>query len=311
MLGGLGSQMFKYAFLLSVKNQCSQPLIIDTSFYLQNKSWNGYELGKVFQIKTDDLVNDLSKEQIESIKNGSKKYLRIVIKHLTNLLPLDYYFLGNRTTYKKYGFWANIARVLKRKILMFMYYSGKNIKYPTDYLVRTENIYYDEFPMNSDEYISCIRNELVKTFEFPTISGKRNMDVLHRIISTSSVAIHIRRTDHMRDNVKLFKRHYFMKAVKYIKNHSSSKLCFLIFSDDIEWCKQNKNELGLSQDDEIVFVDWNKGDNAYKDMQLMTYCQHNIIPISSFSWWGYYLSKRENKIVCAPIGYWKEVSNHF
>ena len=47
--------------------------------------------------------------------------------------------------------------------------------------------------------------------------------------------------------------------------------------------------------DQVYFIDWNTGNESYRDMQLMTLCKHNILAISAFSWWGYYLSEIENK----------------
>ena len=32
-----------------------------------------------------------------------------------------------------------------------------------------------------------------------------------------------------------------------------------------------------------MYIDWNTGINSYKDMQLMSYCKHNIIANSTFT----------------------------
>ena len=127
---------------------------------------------------------------------------------------------------------------------------------------------------------------------------------------SESVAAHVRRSDHMYDNIRLFEEQYFVKAVNYIKEQTQNPV-FYIFSDEPQWCRENMQTLGLTASDNVEIIDWNIGEESYRDMQLMTYCKHNILAISSFSWWGYYLSRQSDKVVCAPEGYWMEVPVHF
>lgn len=69
---------------------------------------------------------------------------------------------------------------------------------------------------------------------------------------------------------------------------------YYVFSDDIEWVKQN---LSLQN---ACYIDWNKGNDSWQDMMLMSCCRNHIICNSTFSWWGAWLNPRKDKIVIVP-----------
>lgn len=104
----------------------------------------------------------------------------------------------------------------------------------------------------------------------------------------NKVAVHVRRGDYLKNPNyhTVLKREYYDKAFKMFPDKE-----MLVFSDDLEWCRQNF--LG----ERFSFMD--KG-NDLQQIMLMSMCEHNIIANSSFSWWGAWLNKDENKKVVAP-----------
>ena len=86
---------------------------------------------------------------------------------------------------------------------------------------------------------------------------------------------------------------YYNEAISiFLERYPYFKV--LIFSDDIEWCKQYI--VG-----ENVF--YSENNSNYVDMCMMTLCDHNIIANSTFSWWGAYLNQNTDKIVVCPQDY--------
>jgi hypothetical protein len=91
-----------------------------------------------------------------------------------------------------------------------------------------------------------------------------------------------------------------MKAIKHMDQDS----VFLIFSDDIYWCKQNFPDLP----EKFVFIDENKD---YEELFLMSKCKNNIICNSTFSWWGAWLNKNDQKKVVAPAKWFGSAYDHY
>ena len=120
---------------------------------------------------------------------------------------------------------------------------------------------------------------------------------------SESVAIHARVVNFEYGMKEILARNYYQKAVNHIKGKIDKPISFFVFSDNVNWCRENLDILGLSNED-IIFVDYNKGENTFRDMQLMSLCKHIIIPNSTFSWWAGYLIKNPNKIFITPYGSW-------
>jgi hypothetical protein len=85
---------------------------------------------------------------------------------------------------------------------------------------------------------------------------------------------------------------YYKHAIEKI-NLEIPNPTFYIFSDDKGYVKEI-----FQEQKNIVFIEHIPFD--FEELLLMSYCKHNIIANSSFSWWGAWLNTNINKIVIAP-----------
>ena len=258
--GGLGNQMFQYAlfkkFQLLGKNVKG-----DFNFYNKNKAHNGFELEKVFNLK----IPKASQEEINKLKDNSdflrkyRRFFRIFWKS-TDIEQINFDF--------------------------------------DDSIFALDNAYLNGY-WQSEKYFKDISEQLRRDFAFRNID-LANKKMLEKIKGTESVSIHIRRGDYESDphTKKLLGGiciiSYYKRAIDIIQSKINNPY-FFIFSDDLNWARENFRFLS-----KCFFVDINHSENSYKDMFLMSHCNHNIIANSSFSWWGAWLNNNLNKIVIAP-----------
>ena len=120
-----------------------------------------------------------------------------------------------------------------------------------------------------------------------------------------NVSLHIRRGDYLRlQHIHpIMSMDYFVNGINHIKNELGGDVNLIIFSDDITWCKENFTNLN----DDLLFVE---GQNDYDDLFMMSYCDHNIISNSSFSWWGAWLNPNPTKVVIAPTKWFGPTITH-
>ena len=146
----------------------------------------------------------------------------------------------------------------------------------------------------SEKYFEGISKTIRQHFTFPPFSDNKNKALFEQIVQRNSVSIHIRRGDYLKNNLNWsLDIDYYNRAIQLIKEKVTAPI-FFIFSDDTQWAEEN------IKDPNCHFINWNKGDDSFRDMQLMSNCKHNIIANSSFSWWGAWLNNNEDKIVIAP-----------
>jgi hypothetical protein len=146
------------------------------------------------------------------------------------------------------------------------------------------NLYLNGY-FQSDIYFKDCDEHIRKDFKIPTNIS----DILRKITGENSISMHIRRTDYLTSNgfhpVQNIK--YYEDALSLLGDYEK----ILVFSDDIQWCRENLKF------ERIEFIE---GNEDVVDIWLMSLCRDNIIANSSFSWWGAWLNNNPNKKVIAP-----------
>jgi len=222
LMGGLGNQMFQYAYGFALAKRKNRNLSLDISFFNQKNA----ATPRVFEL--DQLC-------ISQKNFGQKLFL------------------------------AKIPKIGRKIETLLNYFEGY---------------------FQSEKYFSDYKDEIINEFQF-----KEKLQAPEG----NSVAIHIRRGDYAEfANIHLVcTPFYYENAVAYIQSKVESPI-FYVFSDDIEWCKQN-----VKVPEPCHYID-NLNKPSSHDMQLMSLCKHNIISNSTYSWWAAWLNQNPDKIIVAP-----------
>ena len=107
----------------------------------------------------------------------------------------------------------------------------------------------------------------------------------------TAISIHVRRGDYTKfpDIHPTLPIEYYKNALENFPKNDSLQRTY-VFSDDIEWCKQQdifKDSIFVNEEDDI-------------ELYMMSLCENNIIANSTFSWWAAYLNKNPKRKVIYP-----------
>lgn len=263
--GGLGNQMFQYAAGLALMQRTKSTLQIDKQ--ILEKKTRG--TSRNYQLSIFTINNPVKTNLID----------KWIVKAYS-ILDKPNSFISNA---------FNIFRDEKAQYFDIKFNSSSN-----------NTILFGYF--QNELYFDNIDDQIRHSFTFKEALKGKNEEIATLIENSDSVSIHIRRGDYLNknSNLNVLSIEYYQKAIATIAQKVPNAH-FFIFSDDTDWVKQNLN-IGSNA---YTIIDWNTGDDSYRDMQLMSLCKHNIIANSSFSWWGAWLNNNPSKTVIAPKTWYK------
>ena len=254
IVGGLGNQLFQYAYGMSIAKKNNTELRVDIRAY-------PFKSPHVYLLDHLTATRPANAEFTDSlITTGARKFL-----HLWK--PSHIVYTGSKFEHK--------------------------------YMDVGDNIYLEGY-WASENYFKHIRSELLSA-----ISMRRHFTESYSsfdsIIKSSedSVSIHIRRGDYLLQGIECTPK-YYKNALSIISDMCNGEPDLFVFSDDIEWARNNFNGAGYR----TTFVG-GYGWDAHQDLSLMRLCRYHITANSTFSWWGAWLSDYKNKVVVTPRKWFK------
>lgn len=260
LIGGLGNQLFQYAFGIALAEKHNAEIKFDVSAFERFHLHEGLVLEKLSLP-----VSKASKDDIQRfVKSG---IVGKILKRIPNRLYGGQYY-----------------RERARNLF------DKNI-------VLNEIGYFDGYWQHEDYFLS-IKDRLSETIKPSKKMSPRANCYLKKIkASPVPVSLHVRRGDYVdHPEIGILPFSYYTSSIAELKATIGAEVGFklFVFTDDVEWVEQNLNFSG----EEAEIVQGNK--TSVEDFWLMNQCRHHILANSSFSWWAAWLKREAGSFIFAP-----------
>jgi hypothetical protein len=258
---GIGNQMFQYAYARAASLRRRTPFKLDLGWFELQGHHRDYGLDR-FNIMEDIATRQ---EVAHALCKDRAPATRRILLACNKLRP--------------------------RRLRNFV---QEDLSRLDDELLRVGKNTYVYGYFGSAEFFKDAEEAIRRDFTLKAPLDDRNADLIRRLEDCNSVCLSARRGDFV--NHPLYDvcgPDYFQRAADWMAGRVEAPH-FFVWSDDNTWARDN---LALRQPH--TFVDHNYP-NFYEDLRLMTRCKHYIIPNSTFSWWGAWLSGNREALVVAP-----------
>ena len=291
--GGLADQMSLYFMSKCIQYEGADIYYDDIPARSINADHVGYELDKVI---TEDISercfsNILSGELVKQFDNHEMELPDVLFEAgVYNLLAVTDMHLFYCCGYKKA---SRMLFVIKpghedESIRCFVRGFGSNLLYY--YCLIRPEFFMLHYPLNL--------NQLCK---FPDFEDDVNLRLQQEMSHCIVIGVHIRRGDYI-----LLKQlgetnpTYYKEAIQKVLNIPEySEARVLVFSDDIPWCREHAKSLGLLQvnKEKLTYISHNKGEDSFRDMQLLTLCNVIIAQQGGFAKTAFLLSDKSEMFI--------------
>lgn len=144
-------------------------------------------------------------------------------------------------------------------------------------------------------------DDLIRLYFKPSMDARAELNKVVLPETDEFCAVHLRRGDYLKHpkHFPVLSSRYFTTAIQNVRDRNP-EMGFMVFSDDMQWCKGHPEHFGFTSDDVVV---WHEGiarpvevverigePQDQWDLFTMTLASEHVISNSTFSWWGAFLS---------------------
>lgn len=261
---GLGNQMFQYAFAFALEKKTGVRVLIDPLFW--GTSLRRYQLEKFHITGTKRLVG---RSQDYILGFGPRNGRRF------------------KDRYRQY--------LIRKKYHLFQ--EKQIMHYDDGVYNQTKPCFFLGF-WQTPQYFEEYYEDLKKEFTRKEAVSRQAQKYQKQMEQGTSVAMHIRRTDYVRQEGNVTIPFDFYEEALRGMEEKLGEFRLFIFTDDKQFVKE------YFKVREFVLVE---GLCDLDEFELMRQCNHHIVANSTFSWWAAYLGENKGGIVYAPCtGIWSE-----
>lgn len=262
MDGGLGNQMFQYAFGLYLASKHNARLVLDISAY-DCQPAHGFLLDR-FQIQAT-LADAAARRRYPSRRRAE-----------------------SAASWWEFVVGPRPLRHIRQRPFGFQ---------PKFLLARDES-YLDGY-WQSELFFPGMRTTLLEHFQPCSTVSSASRRVQEEMLGTNSIAVHVRRGDYVSNprNAQIYRQldsEYYRACVDDWAKHRLAPRLF-VFSNDLTWCREN-----LQFKLPTRFVEHSGEGTTHEDLWMMSSAACCVIANSTFSWWGAWLNNRADRIVYTP-----------
>lgn len=275
LIGGLGNQLFQYAVAYALSRRINAEINLDISEYKR------YKLRRcvVDMLPISDILSGVCAESPGVVDN----FFEISYKVLQKIVKLT--GAGGKSGKFLFDFYSRFGR----------HYNFDNYYYDINN-IRSNNKLYGYY--QSERYFKYYSAELKEllTPQLNSESRKKIDRYISNVDIYETIAVSVRcGEDYKRCGLYKCDQSYFERALKFASEKVRINKIF-VFSDDLITAKKDFKFNG-----DVIYVE---DLDEFESLYLMSKFRNFILANSSFSWWGAYLSRAENKLVIAPTDWY-------